>query len=183
MKNLSHGKHAPQHHEKGAALIIGLVLLMALTIIGVSVLSTTSLEQRMAGNMTDLNLAFNAAETAGRVFSAHVNANPGDDPIIVCLGLNNSNCISENLPNNWWENAGQAWWSASAIDMGTTLFANPLPVVDTQPQIIIEHKPNPDISRGHGYLTPGNPLFIITTRGTGASDNTEVVIQQVITQQ
>lgn len=55
--------------QSGVALIIGLVLLITLTILGIGTLSTTSLEQRMAGNMGDLNLAFNAAETAGQCYA------------------------------------------------------------------------------------------------------------------
>ena len=56
------------HKEgEGAVLIISLIMLLLLTIIGVTAIQTTSLEEKMAGNMRDQNLAFQAAESALRV--------------------------------------------------------------------------------------------------------------------
>jgi type IV pilus assembly protein PilX len=46
----------------GAVLITGLVLLVAMTVIGVTAMQTTVLEERMAGNLRDRNVAFQAAE-------------------------------------------------------------------------------------------------------------------------
>lgn len=50
------------NREKGAALITSLIFLTVLTILGMSTLGTALLESRMAGNMRDRNLAFQAAE-------------------------------------------------------------------------------------------------------------------------
>ena len=163
-------------NQKGAALIIGLVLLISLTIIGISVLGTTSLEHRMAGNMADQNLAFNAAEAVARVVTAQAaNVNGGMER--VCANLNVPGCIANGLPENWWDNADQNWWAANAIS--ATNFMPPINGVSTQPQIVIEVIPDLDPDVGHGRRT-----FIeyvrLTSRGTGASNNTEVVIQQTI---
>lgn len=173
------------HREKGAALIIGLVLLMALTIIGVSVLSTTSLEQRMAGNMSDLNLAFNSAETASRVFSQHVNKQIG--PLeIICVDLKAA-CISEELEPDWWVNANKNWWNNNAIDLGTTLFGTTLKEsfsnLAEQPKIVIQHQFKKSIKTGVDYQPIGNHLITLTTRGIGMSKDTEVITQQVIFKQ
>lgn len=48
--------------QKGIVLVVGLVFLLVLTIIGVTSLRTTTLEQRMAGNMQQRTLAFQDAE-------------------------------------------------------------------------------------------------------------------------
>ena len=50
------------NREKGAALISSLIFLTVLTILGMSTLGTSLLESRMAGNLRDRNLAFQAAE-------------------------------------------------------------------------------------------------------------------------
>ena len=55
------------NHKEGAVPIISLIMLLLLTIIGVTAIQTTSLEEKMAGNMRDQNLAFQAAESALRV--------------------------------------------------------------------------------------------------------------------
>jgi type IV pilus assembly protein PilX len=55
-----------RQHNTGVALFISLVLLLVLTILGVSAVQTTSLEVRMARNEHDTLLAFQAAESALR---------------------------------------------------------------------------------------------------------------------
>ncbi len=49
--------------QRGAALIVGLVLLMVLTVLGISGMNTASLELTMAGNAQFGQDAFQAAET------------------------------------------------------------------------------------------------------------------------
>ena len=53
-------------HEKGVILVTALIFLLILTILGVSSMSGTVLEERMAGNQADRNMAFQAAESALR---------------------------------------------------------------------------------------------------------------------
>lgn len=52
----------PPARQKGIVLVVGLVFLLVLTIIGVTSLRTTTLEQRMAGNMQQKTVAFQDAE-------------------------------------------------------------------------------------------------------------------------
>jgi type IV pilus assembly protein PilX len=52
--------------QEGIVLFMSLVMLLLLTVLGVSSIQTTSLQQRMARNANDGNLAFQAAELALR---------------------------------------------------------------------------------------------------------------------
>jgi Tfp pilus assembly protein PilX len=54
------------------ALIISLILLLLLTLISVSAMKTSSLEERMAGNDRDRNMAFQEAEAALRAGEARI---------------------------------------------------------------------------------------------------------------
>ena len=56
----------PEHTKKqsGAALIVALVLLLVITMLGISAVSTSSLEILMAGNSQYSQQAFQAAESA-----------------------------------------------------------------------------------------------------------------------
>lgn len=57
--------------QRGAALITSMVILLILTIIGITALGTTSLEQKMAVNIQEANRAFEAAESGlTRMFNA-----------------------------------------------------------------------------------------------------------------
>ncbi len=53
-------------HQSGVVLVISLIMLLALTLIGVTSSSVTGLEEKMAANNKDKNLAFQAAEAALR---------------------------------------------------------------------------------------------------------------------
>lgn len=52
--------------QRGSALIIGLIFLMLLTLLGVAAMQGSALQERMAGNLRDRGLAFQAAEAALR---------------------------------------------------------------------------------------------------------------------
>lgn len=53
-------------NQQGAALIVVLVLLLAMTMLGLASLRGTIMEERMSANMYDRSLAFQAAEAALR---------------------------------------------------------------------------------------------------------------------
>jgi len=52
-----------QHKQRGAVLITALVLLVILTMLGLSSMTTNTMEERMAANSQEKNRAFQAAET------------------------------------------------------------------------------------------------------------------------
>ncbi|MCZ6585712.1 MAG: pilus assembly PilX N-terminal domain-containing protein, partial [Gammaproteobacteria bacterium] len=52
-----------RHDQRGAVLVVGLIILMVLTVLGVSSMNTATLELTMAGNAQFHQEAFQAAET------------------------------------------------------------------------------------------------------------------------
>lgn len=61
-----------KQRQEGAVLLVCLVMLLVLTMIGVSSMSGSALQERMAGGARDYNLAFQAAEASLRVGEAYV---------------------------------------------------------------------------------------------------------------
>lgn len=57
------GRAGRRGRQRGAALIVGLVLMLVLTVLGVSGMSMATLELTMTGNSQAQQLAFQAAET------------------------------------------------------------------------------------------------------------------------
>ncbi|NMG03323.1 pilus assembly protein PilX [Azoarcus taiwanensis] len=57
---------APPRMQRGTVLIVALIVLLLLTMLGLSSMRSTTLEERMAGNLRDQNLSFQAAESALR---------------------------------------------------------------------------------------------------------------------
>lgn len=58
--------------QTGAVLIVSLLLLLVMTLIGVTAMRTTALEERMAGGMLDRTRAFQAAESASRAAELYI---------------------------------------------------------------------------------------------------------------
>lgn len=171
----------PPHHQSGAALIISLVLLLALTIIGIGSLNKSSLEQRMAGNMGDLNLAFNATETASRGYTLAVTASPNHPPSLAnCNGIAGP-CLKTGLDNDWWndpDKRGHDWWMANA-----QIYSGDIALVKTNPHVIAESQDftSDSLTQGHRYDgSSGVNYYRLTVRGTGLSNNSEAIIQQTL---
>lgn len=56
----------PRSRQRGAVLVIALLFLTILTILGVTAMTSTTFEERLAGNTRDQGLAFQAADAALR---------------------------------------------------------------------------------------------------------------------
>ncbi len=53
-----------QHHQRGMVLAISLILLLLLTILAITASTSASLQERMASNAQESNVAFQASESA-----------------------------------------------------------------------------------------------------------------------
>lgn len=65
----------PARRQRGAILIVSLLMLLVMTLIGVTAVSTTTLEEKMAGNTRQRQLAFQAADSALRDAESWLNTN------------------------------------------------------------------------------------------------------------
>lgn len=89
------------HRQRGTALVLSLVILVILTILGVTALSTSSLEEKMAGSMQEVTKAFEAAES-------------GVESALATPGVMNLNAATTN---SFTYNSGQS----GTADVTTTL--------------------------------------------------------------
>jgi type IV pilus assembly protein PilX len=65
----------PASRQCGAILIVSMLMLLVMTLIGVTAVSTTTLEEKMAGNTRQRQLAFQAASSALRAAEAWLTTN------------------------------------------------------------------------------------------------------------
>ncbi len=166
-----------KHTQRGTALVMTLVILLLLTMLGITAINTSTLEERMAGNTKDQNLSFQAAETALRAAEAWVQSTTA------ATALNTNNAIGIYDPANPLVTPVEVWdsvdWSSTKVVEypGTpgTAGSGGLTEVNTQPKYIIE-KVNTE------PLSPGTRITVrITARGTGASDTTVSMVQSTYT--
>jgi type IV pilus assembly protein PilX len=155
---------APCSRQRGASLIIALIFLVIMAMLGVTLANVTNLEERMAGNTRDRDLALQAAEAALRdaevrledvafragPFPAYDAARANDAAFWEnCFATNNTPCGAPKEPT-------------TALPDGTDAGA-----VAEPPQFIVETKPNVGTTQ----------VFRVTARAVGGSPDTIVVLQ------
>lgn len=154
--------------QRGSALIVSLVMLLLLSLIGVAGMQTTVMQDRMAANLLDKDLAFQATEAALR--EAEESLADG-----VPVSFPNSNGLyrigATNRPD----------WPETPSDdgNGVTTYGDNFPGVNAQPRYYIEQidtipAPGCDLS---SYCEP--VYYRITAAGSGGSDTATSIITTV----
>lgn len=117
--------------QRGAALVISLILLSIMTLLALALLRTTLLDERMSGGLYDRSLAFQAAEAALREAEALVA--PGT-AVFPASGCNAGLCMPIDRAANptaldrWVDPAFAGWATAAALGDANSV----------QPQYIVE---------------------------------------------
>lgn len=91
--------------QEGVALFVSLIMLLILTIIGLSAAQRSNLQEKMAANTHLQNLAFNSAESAIGGFLAEANVPGKDAPPHILFNLRFTNkldnqCFDQNGVRN-----------------------------------------------------------------------------------
>lgn len=183
--------------QSGAVLVISLIMLLLLNIIGVTALQTTTLEEKMAGNMRDRIIAFQAAEAALRDAEADIaNVVNNKRPRISGFSGFKANCGATTLSrtddglcykgkNKAFSTAERKWekpdWAGVAsIAYGTYTNTGSTPVkidarLSAPPRYVIEALGN---LKGSCDAV-SNFCYRITARAQGVDPNTVVLLQTV----
>lgn len=161
--------------ESGVVLVISLIMLLLLTLAGLAGSQVTSLEEKMASNSKDQNLAFQSAEAALRAGEANITN-------IVALSafdgsgglLGKDDAISEFSSSGIWS-------SSNSIN-----FDSGIDLVKTQPRYIIKYLTTGEATTGasinmggYGDSAAGAAVsfFTVTSRGTGGQDTSQVYLK------
>jgi type IV pilus assembly protein PilX len=156
--------------QQGAILVTSLLLLLVLTVIGVSVMQMTRMQERMAGNSRDMNLAFQGAESALRA---------GENDIMG-LSARPSFCVEDPCTSAYdrdvlepMNNQSKEYWE----DMARKLPEGDLTEdLDEQPQFVSEQLAFIRFSSEFDDLN-GREFYQVSARSTGGTGNSESVVQ------
>ena len=164
-------------NQNGAVLFVGLMLLLVMSLIAITSMQSTHLEERMAGNTRDSMVAFQAAEAGLQAGEALV------DSGTVTLDMfdnDGTDGLYDNTYDMIWDAIS---WTASNSRSYTGF--NPANV-NTPPRFVVQHIAETQVAPkvqlenyGEGEASKTVQLFRITSRGTGGSNNTAVVLQSV----
>ncbi|MDH1866243.1 PilX N-terminal domain-containing pilus assembly protein [Pseudomonas chengduensis] len=103
------------HRQRGATLLISLILLLIITVLAISSMREVTLEERIVGNLRDQQAAFNGAESALREGEVRLAASIGPAQTSSDCAGQTELCVratpSASLPYldwSWWQNTSNA---------------------------------------------------------------------------
>jgi type IV pilus assembly protein PilX len=179
--------------QSGIVLVVSLIMLLLLTIVSLTGMQNTGLEEKMAGNMRDTNLAFQAAESAllaGELAAAAKPAIvcPGGNPVgfytdltLDCAGVTKSPAFDWAKFN--WATSSMEYPGNKGV-LGK-LSANPRYVVEVLPNTVCRDSSGKPIDT-HITLPPGcnSPnktyrVYRVTSKATGGTDSAVVALQTI----
>lgn len=163
-----------RHVQQGAILVVALIMLLAMTLIGVTGLSSTTMQERMAGNTREGNIAFQAAEAALRQGEAFLTTATLPD-------FNGTNGLYKPAPGgtaqrwdvaaNWTGTASKEYTGGLNIS-DVTLAATPRYMIEELPAT-----PAPGGTQTSDTPAPETGMYRVTARAVGRSDSTVVMLQ------
>jgi type IV pilus assembly protein PilX len=160
--------------QRGAVLVVALLMLLIMTVLGVTAMQMSRMEERMAGNSRDINLAFQGAEAGLR---------DSEDKLRV-LVVRPTTCAAAPcavfrqalLPTDM-RGPDDAWWKANGTEYGV---AGTQEVSDTtrDPLEIVEDLGfvADSLTIGHGP-PEGRNFYRVTANSTGASDTAQALLE------
>lgn len=173
------------YKQSGMALMVSLIFLVLLTLLAVSAMHGTILQERMAGNTRDRMLAFQAAEAALRVAENTLGNSGLPSGTGVYMVPGTSPAATFTFTQQWdpaYSGTHYDWANNAATLASGSVGTN----VAFQPQYVIERltiTPPAACSSSGGStsfpIPPGKGFFRITSRGVGATTNASVILQEI----
>lgn len=181
---------SPPNSQNGMILIISLIILVIVTLIAVTALRVTVLEERMAGNTRDRQLAFESAEYALREAQDLLSApvlpkftSSGGSSGGYFTGLNtNPGGIGDVAYWSLWDPANPSanptahnWGSKSVLATNTAGVLSG----QSQPRYVIEEFPAISCDGYSSKWPPPPPrnVYRVTARGSGRTADSVVILQ------
>lgn len=177
MKIIQYPDLARPVDQRGVTLLMALILLAVLALLGVTAARNSVLEERMAGNTRDRDLAFQAAEEALKKAESELNTNlaavtasNGYTDMSNCAVPTNDDCyLSQANSSDYWngKDLADGQWSEAISNLGA----------------------ESDGGGNSRYLvwklpdgTGGLQRYRVTARGIGKSTDTVVILQAEFSQ-
>jgi type IV pilus assembly protein PilX len=164
-----------EHTQRGAILVTSLLILLILTVIGITAMQVTRMQERMAGNSRDTSLAFQGSEAALRdaeqqLFDFVIEPVKCIDPAEACATVYERNVMASAADNSadWWEEIASEYGEdgeAELTDEGLL----------EDPRFMIE-----ELAHVRHNLDLGSErrtIYQVTARSTGGSGEANVVLQ------
>jgi type IV pilus assembly protein PilX len=160
--------------QSGVVLVISLIMLLLLTLIAISGSQTTGLQEKMASNSRDQNLAFQAAESALRAAEKELGTINSVTELNTQFNGSQAWLLKKETPEPPLFTGAKVTWT----DNDSQQFQSGITEINTQPRYYIKHvgrEKGDEINLIHYNETGSMEVhyFTITARGTGTQDTSQ----------
>jgi len=157
--------------QNGAALITALSILLVLTILGIATVSTTVLQERMAGNARDYEVAFEQAETGLRTAEEYLKGLSNSNDFSSTGGTGGNKYSKDYVGKAWkdeakWSTPTQESYQVIFQEIDTTVGANSTQNLESTSYTSTE-----------ATVSGNTKVFSVTVRGYGLNVNSRVMLQ------
>jgi len=156
----------PLHRMQGATLIVALIMLLLIAIIGFGAMQTTTMEEKMSGNLRDSNISLQAAEAGLREREGWLreeNTPPAKSTWLVGSGELD---LSQTFP-----------FGATALEYGAEGVVD-IPEVSADPQMVVEEMEFvPDDLLTGFDIRKGRDFYRIVSEGSGQTESSATVLE------
>lgn len=182
------------NQQSGAVLIVGLVMLLLLTIMGLSAMQGVTMQEHMSGNMRDATMALQSAEVGLRYVEEGLLSNLEELDVGVAYNDCSGNCqiIDARNDSTPVEDmlSGSSHWDAKAIHYGAykntagNIIAPPagsgMGSTASIPSLMVEYVTykGDALGTGTGVVDDtGLDMYRASVKARGGSANSEVILQ------
>lgn len=174
-----------KNNQRGVVLVIGLIMLAVMTLLAVTSMQSSGMQELMSNNIKDKMTAFEAAESAMRtaeefLSNGVINLNAFDN--------DKSDGLMANLYDEPWKEID---WGSESVEVTNVVISDGTDDtkggVRSAPRYIIQHigpvdiDANEDLNIDSSYQKDASDsqveMFRITARGTGGSDSSQVILE------
>jgi Tfp pilus assembly protein PilX len=176
-----------RHPHTGSVLIVSLLIMLVLTVLGIAATTTTGIQEKMAHNTREMNLALQAAESALQNGETWIAAQ-----LVVPIPENSCTTPPCAASNDVWTSAAVAAaggvlgfnWAQNAREYGydyeTSNNVQDIPGVIAEPRYIIEQALfDPDSLAVGITATSGRYYYQISARANGQTAESSPIVQSV----
>lgn len=164
--------------QRGATLIVALILLLILTLVGVAGMQDTTLQEKMVGNMRDRNLAFQAAEASLRAGEKYLQA-------ATVPAFNNSGGLINSSYTGL--SAGDpAFWDSYPWASNSRAYSTTFSELTAAPRYVVEEVPTKMSPIGESMkfgILKEIKSYRVTARASGGTTDAVVILQSTYRRQ
>lgn len=157
------------YQQKGAVLVVSVVVLLVLTLIGITSLRSTALERKMAGNIRDVGIALQSSESGLRDAENYIESLTNTNGFGTTAGLYAVGTAPDPFNSS-------TWTSSSSMQAST-------PSLSPIPRYFIEYVGDTTGTSSIGITSYGVAgatnvmIFRIVSRGQGPSGTSQVLLE------